>query len=47
MDEEKNTKNWKERLYDKIPFSVRTMDIFIGVMIALGILTIVIGILDK
>ena len=40
-------KNLKEHLYDKIPFSVRTMDIFIAVMVALLILTVILGLADK
>ena len=33
----------KERLYDKVHVSVRTLDIFIAVMIILGIIVIVLG----
>ena len=33
----------KERLYDKVHVSVRTFDIFIAVMIILGIIVIVLG----
>jgi hypothetical protein len=33
----------KERLYDKVHVSVRTLDIFITVMIILGIIVIVLG----
>ena len=33
----------KERLYDKVHVSVRTLDIFIAVMISLGIIVIVLG----
>ena len=33
----------KERLYDKVYVSVRTLDIFIAVMIILGIIVIVLG----
>ena len=33
----------KERLYDKVHVSVRTLDIFIAVMIILGIIVIVFG----
>lgn len=40
-------KNLKERLYDHVHVSVRTMDIFIGIMLALLIAVIVIGILNK
>lgn len=47
MKEEDRDKNLKERLYDKIPFSVRTMDIFIAVMVVLLILTVVLGLLNK
>lgn len=40
-------KNLKERLYDHVHVSVRTMDIFIGVMLALLVAVIVIGLLNK
>jgi len=33
----------KERLYDKVHVSVKTLDIFIAVMIILGIIVIVLG----
>ena len=33
----------KERLYDKVHVSVRTLDIFIAVMIILGIIVVVLG----
>ena len=42
--EEQNLKlPLKERLYDKVHVSVRTLDIFIAVMIILGIIVIVLG----
>ena len=40
-------KTLKERLYDHVHVSVRTMDIFIGVMAALFIAVIVLGLLNK
>lgn len=33
----------KERLYDKVNVSVRTLDIFIIVMVILGILVVILG----
>ena len=47
MKEDDKDKNLQARLYDKIPFSVRTMDIFIAVMVILLILTVVLGLLNK
>ena len=38
-------KGWKERLYDRFPFSLRTLDIIIGVLFALIILFVVLGML--
>ena len=40
-------KTLKERLYDHVHVSVRTMDIFIGVMAALFIAVIVMGHVNK
>lgn len=37
-DEEQDTRNAKEKLYDKIPVSLKALDIFIGSLI--GILVI-------
>ena len=38
-------KGWKERLCDRFPFSLRTLDIIIGVLFALIILFVVLGML--
>lgn len=35
----------KERMYDKINVSVRTMDIFIGIMCVLFVVVVIMGIL--
>lgn len=40
-------KNFKERLYDHVHVSVRTMDIFIGIMLALLVFVVVLGPLNK
>lgn len=40
-------KNLKERIYDHVNVSVRTMDIFIGIMVALFVGVIVIGLLNR
>lgn len=40
-------KTVKERIYDHVHVSVRTMDIFIGVMVALFVVVVVLGILNK
>lgn len=40
-------KNLKERIYDHVNVSVRTMDIFIGIMVALFVVVIVIGLLNR
>ena len=40
-------KTVKERIYDHVNVSVRTMDIFIGVMVALFVVVVVLGILNK
>ena len=40
-------KTVKERIYDHVHVSVRTMDIFIGVMVALFVIVVVLGILNK
>lgn len=37
----------KERIYDRIHVSVRTLDIFIAVMVLLGIGVVVLGMLNK
>lgn len=37
----------KERIYDRVHVSVRTLDIFIAVMILLGIGVVILGILNK
>lgn len=33
----------KERLYDHVNVSLRTLDIFIGVMIAIGVIAVIVG----
>ena len=38
-------KNWKERLYDKVHISVHTLDIIIGVLVALIFVFILLGLL--
>ena len=38
-------KGWKERLYDRFPFSLRTLDIIIGILFGLIILFVVLGML--
>ena len=38
-------KNWKERLYDKVHISVHTLDIIIGVLVALIFVFILLGML--
>ena len=40
-------KTVKERIYDHVHVSVRTMDIFIGVMVVLFVVVVVLGILNK
>ncbi len=40
-------KTVKERIYDHVHVSVRTMDIFIGVMVALFVIVVILGILNK
>lgn len=40
-------KNLKERIYDHVNVSVRTMDIFIGIMVVLFVVVIVIGLLNR
>ena len=40
-------KNFKEKLYDHVHVSVRTMDIFIGIMLFLLAAVIVLGLLDR
>ena len=40
-------KNLKERIYDHVNVSVRTMDIFIGIMVVLFVAVIVIGLLNR
>ena len=40
-------KNLKERIYDHVNVSVRTMDIFIGIMVSLFVVVIVIGLLNR
>ena len=40
-------KTVKERIFDHVHVSVRTMDIFIGVMVALFVVVVVLGILNK
>ena len=37
--------NWKEHLYDKVHLSVRTLDIIIGVLVALIFVFILLGML--
>ena len=44
-DELPEFKGWKERLYDRFPFSLRTMDIIIGVLITLIVIFILLGML--
>ncbi|HIV87786.1 MAG TPA: hypothetical protein H9896_06715 [Candidatus Pygmaiobacter gallistercoris] len=45
QDSQPQFKGWKERLYDRFPFSLRTLDRIIGVLIALIILFILLGML--
>lgn len=40
-------KTVKERIYDHVNVSVRTMDIFIGIMVALFFIVVVLGLLNK
>lgn len=40
-------KTIKERIYDHVHVSVRTMDIFIGVMVVLFVVVVVMGVLNK
>ena len=40
-------KTIKERIYDQVRVSVRTMDIFIGVMVVLFVVVVVMGMLNK
>lgn len=44
-ENEQLNKSIKERMYDKINVSVRTMDIFIGGMCALFVVVVVLGML--
>lgn len=37
----------KERLYDHVHVSLRTLDIFIGVMIALGVFVVILGLINR
>lgn len=43
----KDTRNAKERLYDKIPISVKTLDKLIIVLLVLLVATVVAGILKS
>ncbi len=40
-------KTVKERIYDHVHVSVRTMDIFIGIMVALFVIVVVLGLINK
>lgn len=40
-------KNLKERMYDHVHVSVRTMDIFIGVMVVLFFVVIALGLMSR
>ena len=44
-ENERLNKSIKERMYDKINVSVRTMDIFIGCMCILFVVVVILGIL--
>ena len=44
-ENERLNKTIKERMYDKINVSVRTMDIFIGCMCILFVVVVILGIL--
>lgn len=44
-ENERLNKSLKERMYDKINVSVRTMDIFIGCMCILFVVVVVLGML--
>lgn len=44
-ENERLNKSIKERLYDKINVSVRTMDIFIGCMCVLFVVVVILGML--
>ena len=44
-ENERLNKSIKERMYDKINVSVRTMDIFIGCMCILVVVVVILGIL--
>ena len=44
-ENERLNKSLKERMYDKIHVSVRTMDIFIGCMCILFVVVVVLGML--
>lgn len=44
-ENEQLNKSLKERMYDKIHVSVRTMDIFIGCMCILFVVVVVLGML--
>ncbi|MEY8394805.1 hypothetical protein AALB64_08255 [Lachnospiraceae bacterium 45-P1] len=44
-ENEQLNKSIKERMYDKINVSVRTMDIFIGCMCVLFVVVVVLGML--
>lgn len=45
QDHQPQFKGWKERLYDRFPFSLRTLDRIIGVLIALIVIFILLGML--
>lgn len=40
-------KTVKERIYDHVHVSVRTIDIFIGIMVALFVIVVVLGLINK
>lgn len=44
-ENERLNKSLKERMYDKIHVSVRTMDIFIGCMCILFVVVVILGML--
>lgn len=46
-ENERLNKSIKERMYDKINVSVRTMDIFIGGMCILFVVVVVLGMLKE
>lgn len=47
LEERRKSLSPKERLYDHIQVSVRTMDIFIGCMLALLVVVVVMGLLRR